>query len=84
MGQRCRAETLGGIVQRLLQQHGIMSAGFERGEGLVIVGFPVVEHVLHGEDTTWLLRKDPVGWCRTYSWQSRYQAVRVRDIRPGR
>ena len=83
MGQRCRAETLGGIIQRLLKQHCIMSAGFERGDGLVVVGLPIIEHVLHGEGATWLLWKDPVGWGCAHSWQSRYQTVRVRDIRPG-
>ena len=61
VGQRCRAETLGGIAQRLFEQHCIMSAGFERGDGLVVVGLPIIEHVLHGEEATWLLRR--AGLC---------------------
>ena len=69
VGQWSGAEALGGVIQRLLEQNIIVFAWLECSDGLVVVGLPVIKHVLHGEEVGRLLRKDSVGRRCTYGWQ---------------
>ena len=69
-------------LQRLFEQDFIMFAWLERRDRLVVVGLPAFKHVFHGKDAALLLRKDSVRRRCTHGWQSRYQTVRVGDIRP--
>ena len=72
---RCCAEAIGSIFHRLLQEKGIIFAGLQLAENVLVVLLPSMQGIVHGESGCGLFRKNSIWRGVAHRWEARHQAV---------